>query len=88
MELKGGGLGDAFRITGKYICLALFALVLTTLLLLDWERNPFIYTYIPTQHRSDALLPPPACFHHDPNNSTESMEPAEMKTAREKFQSL
>ncbi|KAK8672819.1 hypothetical protein V6N13_111178 [Hibiscus sabdariffa] len=30
----------------------------------------------------------PACFHHDPNNSTESMEPAEMKTAREKSQSL
>ncbi|XP_039038637.1 protein trichome birefringence-like 14 [Hibiscus syriacus] len=84
MDLNGG----AFIITGKHLSLALLALVLTTMLLLDWERNPLIYTYIPTQHRSVALLPPPACFHPDLNNSTESMETAEMKTDREKSQTL
>ncbi|KAK9037604.1 hypothetical protein V6N11_022508 [Hibiscus sabdariffa] len=90
MEPKAGGLGDAFRITGKHICLALFALVLTTLFLLDWEIAEFQYLYVYnswSNHRF-AFHSAPACFHHDPNNSTESMEPAEMKTAREKSQSL
>ncbi|KAE8690088.1 Detected protein of confused Function [Hibiscus syriacus] len=78
----------AFRITGKHLSLALLTLVLMTLFLLDWERNPLTYTYIPTQHRSDTLLPPPACFHPDLNNSTESLEPAEMNTDGEKSQTL
>ncbi|KAK8577876.1 hypothetical protein V6N13_076555 [Hibiscus sabdariffa] len=87
MEMKGG-LGDAFRVTGKHLSLALLALVLTTLLLLDWDRNPFLYTHVPTHPQSDTLLPPPACFHHDPNNSTACMELAETKTEGQKSQSL
>ncbi|MBA0697392.1 hypothetical protein Goari_020933, partial [Gossypium aridum] len=85
-EMKGG---DGFRTTGKKISVAMLALVWMTLLLWDWETNPFVYTHVSTQYQSNT--PPgiaPACIHCDPNNSTESMEPAEMKTDGDKYQSL
>ncbi|TYH20429.1 hypothetical protein ES288_A05G428800v1 [Gossypium darwinii] len=88
--MKGG---DGFRTTGKKISVALLALVLMTLLLWDWETNPFVYTHVSTQYQSNT---PPAsmdityevCIHCDPNNSTEPMEPAETKTDGNKYQSL
>ncbi|PPD99881.1 hypothetical protein GOBAR_DD03061 [Gossypium barbadense] len=85
-EMKGG---DGFRTTGKKISVALLALVLMPFLLWDWETNPFVYTHESTQYRSNT--PPgiaPACIHCDPNYSTESMKPAEMKTDGDKYQSL
>ncbi|KAG4203157.1 hypothetical protein ERO13_A05G383100v2 [Gossypium hirsutum] len=80
--MKGG---DGFRTTGKKISVALLALVLMTLLLWDWETNPFVYTHVSTQYQSNT---PPVCIHCDPNNSTEPMEPAETKTDGNKYQSL
>ncbi|PPS12182.1 hypothetical protein GOBAR_AA08466 [Gossypium barbadense] len=48
--MKGG---DGFRTTGKKISVALLALVLMTLLLWDWETNPFVYTHVSTQYQSN-----------------------------------
>ncbi|XP_052882899.1 protein trichome birefringence-like 16 [Gossypium arboreum] len=69
--MKGG---DGFRTTGKKISVALLALVLMTLLLWDWETNPFVYTHVSTQYQS--------------NTPPEPMEPAETKTDGNKYQSL
>ncbi|XWS44690.1 hypothetical protein CRYUN_Cryun15aG0069400 [Craigia yunnanensis] len=58
-----------------------------TLLLWDWDRNPFISTHLSAQHQSTTPPPSPGCFLHDPNNTIVSTEP-EMKTDEEKSQSI
>ncbi|XVF58808.1 hypothetical protein PTKIN_Ptkin07bG0095900 [Pterospermum kingtungense] len=78
MEMKRR---DDFRLTGKHLTLALLALFLMTLLLLDFDMNPFISTHLSPHHHSAN----PGCFLHGPNNGTTvSMEPTEMKSDHEK----
>ncbi|XP_007048436.2 PREDICTED: protein trichome birefringence-like 14 isoform X1 [Theobroma cacao] len=84
MEKKGG---DSFRFPGKLLFLAVLALVFMTLLLRDRDRNPFISSHESAQNQYTTPPPAPACFLHDPSNSSVSMEP-EMKTNEGNSQSM
>ncbi|XVF14826.1 hypothetical protein REPUB_Repub09cG0094800 [Reevesia pubescens] len=53
----------------------------------DWDRNPFLSSHVSSQDQSTTPSPSPACFVHDPNNSTLSMEPDKM-TDEEKSQPI